>query len=655
MNMHDWLKRSGVALLLGMSLAAQAQLSYVRINELQADNQSYTNADGTVTDWVELYNVGTIAVDLGNCSLTDSNLYPRRYVFPLNTYIQAKGFLFLKCSSDTNLAPLPTPVLNTGFGLDRKGGMFYLKDPSSTLDVDVVTYGLQVTDYSLGRQTDGVGAWGLTRPTPGRTNAPAALSPASALKINEWMADPKSGDDWFEIYNPGTNPVSIGLIGFNKSTLATGAYLLTNNSFLGAGPEAGYLRLWAAGGFPLAFPVGAVNFKLGKTGDTISMWGTNSLLIDQVTFGAQSQDVSQGRLPDGGAAVVNFTNFFNFSVNTFSPGKPNFLIYTNIVISELLAHTDPPMEDALEFQNVGNTSVDISGWWLSNNELNPKKVLVPPGPPIPPGGFRVLYEYQFNADQAEGLPPGYRQTNILDSIRFNSAHGDSCYLFQTDASGKPTGYRVQEEAFESSENGVPFVHYNTSTPGDYKFVAESRRTFGVDDPADQAEFRTGTGLSNAYPVVGPVVINELMYAPTNTVYGTNITAKQNPDEEYVELANTSSRFVALYNYKFPTNCWRLRKAVSYTFPPFSYINPNSIVLVVGFDPVTNAAALANLRTKFSIPTTTPVYGPWDGRLSDTGDAIELYWPDDTQVPPHPDAGYTPYIRADKVNYMAAHN
>ena len=632
----------------------QAQLAYVRINEMMAQNLSYTNADGSTTDWVELYNAGLVAVDLGNCSLTDSNEYPRRFVFPAGASIASKGFLLVKCTSDTNPPPLslPVPVPNTGFGLDRKGGLFMLKDTAGG-NVDALIYGLQLPDYSLGRVADGVGGFVLTTPTPGRTNAAVPMASPSALRINEWMADPKNGDDWFEIYNPSAAPVALAQLGLTKSTTPLISFRIMTNSFIGVGASNAYVRFQAVGSSAATpFPADLFNQKLSKGGDVIVLWDTGTTIIDQVTFGSQATDVSQGRFPDGAATIISFTNVLNGSLDTFSPGKPNFQLYTNIIISELLAHTDPPMEDAIEFQNVGHTTVDISGWWLSNDELFPRKVIVPAGPAIPPGGFRVLYEYMFNAEQNTTLPPGFTHTNVFDSIRFNSAKGDSCYLFQTDATGKQTGYRVQEEAFEASQNGVSFIHHNTTAPGDYKFVAASRRTFGVDDPVDQADFRRGTGLSNAYPLVGPIVINEIMYAPTNTLFGTNFVVKQNPDEEFIELYNASSSFVPLFNYRFPTNHWRLRKAVTFEFPPFSYILPNTIVLVVGFNPNTNRTALTNLWIKFGVPTNTPVFGPWEGRLSDTGDGVELYWPDDTQQPPHPDAGYTPYIRADKVNYLS---
>ena len=672
------LRKSWLALLLfGLwSGSAQAQLSYIRINEFTTDNVSYTNADGTISDWVELYNAGTIAVDMVNCSLTDSNDYPRRFVFPASSVVPAKGFLLIKCSSDTTPPPihLPTPLLNTGFGLTRKGGFVILRDPANSSNVDAVTYGLQLTDYSLGRVPDGFGGLtNLTRPTPGTTNVAVPVGSPSVVRINEWMANAKNnGNDWFELYNPLPYPIPVGLLGLTKSTTPLITFRIMTNSFIGAGASNGYALFQAVKNTLAPFPADVANFNLSKDGDMIVLWDTGTTIIDQVTFGAQSTGVSQGRFPDGSTNIVSFSNYYNTVIQTPSPGMPNYLINTNIIISELLAHTDPPLEDAVEFQNVGPTTVDISGWWLSNDELNPKKVIVPPGSAIPPGGFRVLYEYQFNLDQTTQLPVGWVRTNILDSIRFNSAHGDSCFLTQTDpATGKPTGYRVQEASFESSQNGVSFVHYDTNcVGGDYKFVASSHISFGVDEPVDQADFRRGTGAANAPTRVGPLVINEIMYAPTNTYFGTPLTLGQNPDEEYIEILNISSSYVFLFNLKYSTNRWRLQNAVAFDFPQ-DYIPPYGIVVVVGFDPKVNSAALANLRTKFSIPTTVPVYGPWgiftyttnslthvittnvtNNRLSDTGDSIELYWPDDTQQDPHPDKGYTPYIRGDKINYFA---
>ena len=131
---------------------------------------------------------------------------------------------------------------------------------------------------------------------------------------------------------------------------------------------------------------------------------------------------------------------------------------------------------------------------MSDSQSELQKFRIPDGTVIPAGGFRVFYEYQFNPN------PG-----VFPSFALDSAHGDAVYLSAADAGGNLTGYRTGVE-FGAAENGVSLGRYTNSTG--VEFVALSQRTFGMDSPATLAQFRTGTGLANAYPKVGPVVINE---------------------------------------------------------------------------------------------------------------------------------------------------
>src|SRR5205085_598337 len=98
-----------------------------------------------------------------------------------------------------------------------------------------------------------------------------------------------------------------------------------------------------------------------------------------------------------------------------------------------------------------------------------------------------------------------------------------------DGAGNLSGYRAVVE-FGAAANGVSFGRFATSTGVDFSAMAQ--RTFGVDNPANVASFRTGNGLTNSYPRVGPVVINEIMYHP---VSGSNAT--ELAEEEFVELYN----------------------------------------------------------------------------------------------------------------------
>jgi len=68
-------------------------------------------------------------------------------------------------------------------------------------------------------------------------------------------------------------------------------------------------------------------------------------LIDGYAFGQQLTGVSEGRFPDGGTNIVAFPG-------TDSPGAPNYRRLTEIVINEVLTHTDEPLEDAIELHNL---------------------------------------------------------------------------------------------------------------------------------------------------------------------------------------------------------------------------------------------------------------------------------------------------------------
>src|SRR5205085_7764921 len=120
-----------------------------------------------------------------------------------------------------------------------------------------------------------------------------------------------------------------------------------------------------------------------------------------------------------------------------------------------------------------------------------------------------------------------------------SANGDESYRFTGDSAGRLTGFRRGID-FPAAENGVSFGRYILST-GEADITPMSARTFGSDNPSSIPEFRTGTGLTNAYPKVGPIVISEIMYKPPNFQ-----VTNDNSIDEFVELQNIASTNVPLY-------------------------------------------------------------------------------------------------------------
>ena len=72
----------------------------VVLNEILARNQSLTNADGTTSDWIELFNTSTNALDLADVSLSNDPNEPRKFVFTPGTSIPAGGFLVIYCNNN---------------------------------------------------------------------------------------------------------------------------------------------------------------------------------------------------------------------------------------------------------------------------------------------------------------------------------------------------------------------------------------------------------------------------------------------------------------------------------------------------------------------------------------------------------------------------
>ena len=400
---------------LGLWLTASAP-GQVVLNEILADNRATISNGDTFPDYVELFNRSAQTLNLGGMSLTDDLSQPRKYVFPTNTLLLPSRFLIVWCDDQTN-----APGLHTGFALNNKGEAVGLYSAGSVL-LDSVAFGLQLPDLPLGRIPNATGAWTLTRPTPAQPNVAQAIGPPTSLKFNEWMANATPDEDWFELYNTTNLPVPLGgLVFTDQLTGSPTNRAVPALSFIG-GNE--FMQFWADD--LASAEADHVDFKLNSmSGETITLYSTNrTTSLDRASFGPQTLNVSQGRLPDGG------TNLVFFPTNRPTPAASNFLPITNVVVNELLTHTDPPLEDAVEFANPTAQPVDISHWWLSNNRDDPMRYRISAGTVIPAGGFKVFYEYQFNPNDL--------------GFTYNSYEPGEVVLFSGDAAGTLTGYRLRQ-------------------------------------------------------------------------------------------------------------------------------------------------------------------------------------------------------------------
>lgn len=600
---------------LSMSSASQGELA---LNEVQASRGTPRTAGQPTSDFIEIANTSDRTLSLDGFALTDDVLNPSRFRFPAGTQIAPKGRLVIWCDNETN-----APGLHSEFELNDGGQTVLLLAPSPTgfTVADSVQFGAQIPDHSIGRAAHGSGEWQLNEPTPAAANRLAPTAPLSSVVLNEWMASPESGDDWFELHNRSELPVALGGHFLTGDLSNPAQSPITALTFIEA---RGHLS-FTADNNPDAGP-DHTSFRLSASGDVIGLFSSSGGRVDSVTFGPQRAGVSQGRLPDGAAAIVSFPL-------SATKGRPNFLPLNDVVINEVLSHSDPPLEDSVELFNASTVAVEVGGWFLSDDPRTPKKYRLPAGTRLPPSGFLVLFESQFNAD-----------TNAPTSFALNSSRGDQIILSAADASGNLTGYRAEAE-FGPAFNGVSFGRLTTSTGID--FTALSQTTFGSEPAATLAGFRTGRGAPNAAPRLSPVQISEIMYHPPDAVSGTNRT--DDTVHEFVELRNTSPLEQPLFDPAYPANTWRVRGGVEMELPPGLRLAPGGHLLLVNFNPATNAAALASFQSRYAVPANVTLLGPYRGKLSNAEDRVDLLKPDGPALA-GPDVGYVPFVLVDRVRY-----
>ena len=314
------------------------------INEILASNP-------TGMDWVELFNPSETDYDLSGMSLSVNRQKPGEWVFGTGTVVPAGGYLILECDPRLSAGGTITPEGKIGPALNSSSGGAYLYNAGGQL-VEWIEYGAQVPGHSIGRTESG---WVmLNSVSPGLENSAAALvGTATSLRINEWMAAPLLGDDWFEIYNPSDLPVDLG-----------GLFVTDDPSLHGrTNTRIASLSYIAPRGFVLFQADGEVeqgrdhvNFSLSTDGEMLRLYSPTLAIMDEIYYAPQVPGVAEGRFPDGGMEVALFPG-------TATPGSANVAAGNDADGDgmpdewEVLHGLDPAVPDA---------DLDLDGDGLSN-------------------------------------------------------------------------------------------------------------------------------------------------------------------------------------------------------------------------------------------------------------------------------------------------
>jgi hypothetical protein len=217
------------------------------------------------------------------------------------------------------------------------------------------------------------------------------------LFINEIMSSntntiedqPGEFDDWFEIYNPGAQPVDIG--GFyvtdDKNNPTKHQFSTGNPATII--PSGGFLLLWADEQ-PAQGPL-HVNFKLSANGEFLGLYSevAGILAVDSISFPAIQADHSFGRQSDGEFPFVTFIP------GATTPGASNETSGINNASALQVRVYPNPATDIVTVRNLLSAAAyrlyDLAGRMVQHGQLQTGNSTIDLGS-LPGGKYHLLID-----------------------------------------------------------------------------------------------------------------------------------------------------------------------------------------------------------------------------------------------------------------------
>jgi hypothetical protein len=401
----------------------------------------------------------------------------------------------------------------------------------------------------------------------GQTSIPEGLVINEVMANNDTAVPGPDGDypDWIELYNGGTESVDLGGMYLTGNLANPDAWQFPSGTIIE--PD-NFLVVWADN----SPDRGALHtsFGLNASGEAVGLFAVDGeTRIDSITFGPQDDDVSFGRLPDGGASWNHLTP---------TPGLPNQLyepetveIPDDLFINEFMANNDVAVAgpngtypDWIELFNADNETINLGGMYLTDDLTKPEWQF-PEGTTIEPNGFLVVW-----ADNALDL------SSLHASFGLNTG-GESIGLFASDGESIIDSIifdrQVSDVSFGRLPDGGASWYYMTPTAGMANELGEIVKVGGTTQFGEVPE-----GL----------FINELMADNQITIPGPDGTY---PD--WIELYNAGNETIDLGGMYLTDD---LTDPTAWSFPNETLIKPGGH-LVIWAD---NSSDKSSLHTGFGL-------------------------------------------------------
>lgn len=333
-------------------------------------------ADGSGTEWVELYNPTELDIPLDGVWLGNSEDSLALAALGSLAKVPAGGFLLLERGIDFQFS----------MRADNSSGEIFLTDPTQTYVLAGYSFGRQQPGRSIGRFPDGAADWhSLDQPTPGEPNLRRRLGP---VVINELMYHAAEGDgsDYIEIRNISGSTVDISGwefagIGFRfggDTELPAGGFAVVCDN-----------RAEAAQTYGLNVQSLFGNYRgnLDNGGEKVVLLDENDIVVDWIDY---DDDPPWPVTPDGDGASLERrcisdafgdpAEWVGSKVGAPSPAAANgvddcsVVTVPPVVINEIMQHPyaefhDDARSEFVEVYNPSSNPVELTGWRLGGDTV----------------------------------------------------------------------------------------------------------------------------------------------------------------------------------------------------------------------------------------------------------------------------------------------
>lgn len=460
-------------------------------------------------EWIEIYNRGTVLVDLTNWKFYEQETNHKLTVQKgVNALLSPGTYAVIAEDVEQLLQKYPTisvHLFDSSWGtLNESGETIGLKDENEVLQesfiyVPTTQFSLErvnllVDDYSVENWKEHISgntignAYSSITPVPvPPVSVPATPSPPTSLPsppsvvvyptgviiINEFVSDPTDAEEeWIELFNK--SDVSIDVSGWNIQEGSETKTILSGT-------------LLPKGFLVIEKPKGNLN----NSGDRIILFDQSGNKMDQVTYGNWQDGFLEDNAeapkdPESAARKFDGTDSNNdqgdFTItNTPTKGKPNILttdeeppitssnsFQDQIRITEIFPNPKgaDTEDEFIEIKNTGTIPIDLAGWQIGNRK---KQYTIPKGV-LPPN------EFLFFKRSKTGIVLHNTEGDI---VRLITPTGQSI------AQQSYSGPAPEDQSYARDENGKWFwTHSKTAGRTNIIDIPHTPPTAVIDGPKD---------------------------------------------------------------------------------------------------------------------------------------------------------------------------